>query len=161
MGSLNKVLLIGHLGADPEVRYTQSNTAVATMNLATNERYKDSNGDWQERTEWHRVIAWGRLAEVCQQYIKKGSQIYIEGSLQTRSWQDKDGQTKYTTEIKAAALQMLDSKGGSGMGGGGNAAPQRDNYTQAPSQQASQPKQLAETQIPSEFDDITDDDLPF
>lgn len=161
MGSLNKVLLIGHLGADPEVRYTQSNTAVATMNLATHERFKDSNGDWQERTEWHRVIAWGRLAEVCQQYIKKGSQIYVEGSLQTRSWQDKDGQTKYTTEIKASALQMLDSKSGSGMGSGGNTAPQRDNYTQSPSQQASQPKQLAETQIPSEFDDITDDDLPF
>lgn len=161
MGSLNKVLLIGHLGADPEVRYTQSNTAVATMNLATNERFKDSNGDWQERTEWHRVIAWGRLAEVCQQYIKKGSQIYVEGSLQTRSWQDKDGQTRYTTEIKASAIQMLDSKAGSGMGSGGNAAPQRDIYTQSPSQQASQPKHLAETQIPSEFDDITDDDLPF
>jgi single-strand DNA-binding protein len=160
MGSLNKVLLIGHLGADPEVRYTQSNTAVATMNLATNERFKDGNGDWQERTEWHRVIAWGRLAEVCQQYIKKGSQIYVEGSLQTRSWQDKDGQTKYTTEIKAAALQMLDSKGGSGMGGG-NAMPQRDNFAQTPTQNASKPKQLAETQIPSEFDDITDDDLPF
>ncbi|TNE74496.1 single-stranded DNA-binding protein [bacterium] len=160
MGSLNKVLLIGHLGADPEVRYTQSNTAVATMNLATNERFKDSNGDWQERTEWHRVIAWGRLAEVCQQFIKKGSQIYIEGSLQTRQWQDKDGQNRYTTEIKAAAIQMLDTKQGAGNDAparGNYNAPQNNNYSNQ--QQASKP--LADTQIPSEFDSITDDDLPF
>src|SRR5690606_29718527 len=109
MGNLNKVMLIGRLGADPEVRYTQSNTAVATLSLATSERYKDSNGEWQENTEWHRVIAWARLAEICQQYTRKGSQIYVEGSLQTRSWEDREGQKRYTTEIKAQVIQLLDS----------------------------------------------------
>lgn len=116
MGNLNKVMLIGRLGADPEVRYTQSNTAVATLNLATTERYKDSNGEQQESTEWHRIVAWGRLAEICQQYMKKGGQIYVEGSLQTRAWEDREGQKRYTTEVKALSIQMLDSRtdGGSG-----------------------------------------------
>lgn len=114
MGSLNKAMIIGRLGVDPEVRYTQNNTAVANMSLATSERYKDGNGEWQERTEWHRVVAWGRLAEICQQYLKKGSQVYIEGPIQTRSWEDKDGQKQYTTEIKALTLQMLDNRGDSG-----------------------------------------------
>jgi single-strand DNA-binding protein len=114
MGNLNKVMLIGRLGADPEVRYTQSNTAVATLNLATTERYKDSNGELQESTEWHRIVAWGRLAEICQQYMKKGGQIYVEGSLQTRAWEDKEGQKRYTTEVKALSIQMLDSKSSSG-----------------------------------------------
>src|SRR6056300_1113472 len=109
MSSLNKAMIIGRLGADPEVRFTQSNTAVATMNVATNERYKDSSGEMQERTEWHRVVAWGRLAEICQQYVKKGSMIYFEGPIQTREWEDKEGQKRYTTEIKALSMQMLDS----------------------------------------------------
>ena len=100
MSSLNKVMLIGRLGQDPEVRYTQSNTAVATLNLATNERYRDSNGEYQDKTEWHRVVAWGRTAEVCQQYLKKGSMIYVEGPLQTREWEDKQGQKRYTTEVE-------------------------------------------------------------
>ncbi len=104
-------MLIGYLGADPEVRYTQSNTAVATLSLATTERYKDTNGEMKENTEWHRVVAWGRLAELCQQYTRKGSQIYVEGSIQTRSWEDRDGQKRYTTEIKALAIQLLDSRG--------------------------------------------------
>src|SRR5690625_6958080 len=90
MSSLNKAMIIGRLGADPEVRYTQSNTAVATLNVATNERFKDRNGELQERTEWHRVVAWGRLAEICQEYLKKGSQVYIEGPIQTREWEDRD-----------------------------------------------------------------------
>lgn len=111
MASLNKVMIIGHLGADPDVRYSQNNTAIATLSVATNERYKDQNGDWQESTEWHRIVAFGRVAEICQEYVKKGSKIYVEGTLQTRSWEDKDGVKKYTTEIKARTLFMLDGKG--------------------------------------------------
>lgn len=118
MGNLNKAMLIGRLGSDPEVRYTQSNTAVATLSLATSERYKDANGELQESTEWHRVVAWGRLAEIVQQYAKKGSQIYVEGPIQTRAWEDRDGQKRYTTEIKAMTIQLLDSRGeGSGSPG--------------------------------------------
>ena len=110
---LNKAQIIGRLGQDPEVRYTQSNTAVATLSVATSERYKDKNGEQQEKTEWHRVVAWARLAEICQEYLKKGSLVYIEGTIQTREWEDKDGVKRYTTEIKALSMQMLDSKGGS------------------------------------------------
>jgi single-strand DNA-binding protein len=113
MASLNKVMIIGHLGADPDVRYSQNNTAIATLSVATNERYKDQNGEWQESTEWHRIVAFGRIAEVCQEYLKKGSKVYVEGSLQTRSWEDKEGVKKYTTEIKARTLFMLDGKGDS------------------------------------------------
>lgn len=114
MSSLNKAMIIGRLGQDPEVRYTQSNTAVANMSIATSERYKDSTGEWKENTEWHRVVAWGRTAEICQEYLKKGSLVYIEGPIQTRQWEDKDGQTRYTTEIKALTMTMLDSKGSNG-----------------------------------------------
>lgn len=110
MSSLNKATLIGRLGADPDVRYTQNNTAVANLSVATSERYKDGNGEYQERTEWHRVVAWGRLAEVCREYLKKGSLAYFEGPLQTRKWQDRDGQDRYTTEIKALSMQMLDTR---------------------------------------------------
>lgn len=159
MGSLNKALLIGRLGADPEVRYTQNNTAVATLNIATSERYKDNNGDWQEKTEWHRVVCWSRLAEVCQQYLKKGAQVYIEGSIQTRSWQDKDGQTKYTTEIKAGVLQMLDSRPSDGSSMNNNAG---NNAASAPQQRSNaSPKQVAESPVPSDFENFVDDDLPF
>ncbi len=117
MSSLNKAMIIGNLGADPEMRYTNNNTAVATLNIATNERYRDSNGELQERTEWHRVVAWSRLAETCQKYLRKGSKVYIEGPIQTRSWEDKDGQKRYTTEIKALQMTMLDSRD-SGQGAG-------------------------------------------
>lgn len=145
MSTLNKAMIIGRLGADPEVRYTQSNTAVATLSIATNERYKDSNGEFQESTEWHRVVAWGRLAEVCQQYLKKGSQVYIEGSIQTRQWEDREGQKRFTTEIKARTMTMLDSRGGGqGMG-------------EAPSQQSEQGSKAGVNQ---NLDDV-DDDLPF
>ncbi len=116
MGSLNKAMIIGRLGADPEVRYTQNNTALATMRVATNERYRDSNGELQEITEWHRLVAWGRLAENCQQLLKKGSMAYFEGPIQTRSWEDKDGQKQYMTEIKALTMQVLDSRTDSGSG---------------------------------------------
>lgn len=150
MSSLNKAMLIGRLGQDPEVRYTQANTAVATLSIATSERFKDSNGEAQERTEWHRVVAWGRLAEICQQYLNKGSLVYIEGPIQTRSWEDKDGQKKYTTEIKALQMTMLDSKG-SGMGGGGN----NTNQNSQAGQQSAGSVNLDES-----FDSM-DDDLPF
>ncbi len=120
MGSFNKVMLIGRLGQDPDVRYTQSNTAVANMSVATSERYKDKSGEWKEKTEWHKVVAWGRTAEVCQEYLKKGSQVYFEGPLQTNKWEDKDGNTRYTTEIKALKMQFLDSKPNNGSNTGGN-----------------------------------------
>ena len=144
MSSLNKVMLIGRLGQDPEVRYTQSNTAVATLSLATSERYKDGNGEQQERTEWHRVVAWGRLAEICQQYLNKGSLIYVEGPLQTRSWEDNQGQKRYTTEIKALQMTMLDSRGGGQQN-------QTTPMTQQNSSQQSTPMSSS-TPIDSSFD---------
>lgn len=110
MASLNKAMIIGNLGADPEVRYTQNNTAVANLSVATTERYKDRNGELQERTEWHRVVAWGRLAEICQEYLKKGSLVYFEGRIETNQWEDKEGQKRYTTEIRALEMQILDSR---------------------------------------------------
>ena len=115
--SLNKVLLIGNLGKDPELSYTPSGVAVAKFSIATGERWKDQEGNVQERTEWHNIIAWRKLAEICGQYLKKGSKVYLEGRLQTRSWDDKNTGTKrYTTEIIADDLIMLDAKGAS-MGG--------------------------------------------
>ncbi len=114
-GSVNKVILIGNLGADPEVRYTQAGSAVANLRLATSEQWRDRNtGESQERTEWHRVVFFGKLAEIVQQYLRKGSKIYVEGRLQTRKWQDQAGQDRYTTEIVADAMQMLDSRGAGG-----------------------------------------------
>lgn len=104
---VNKVILIGNLGQDPELRYTGSGTAVCNLRLATNESYKDADGNQQDKVEWHSVVAWGRLAEICGEYLKKGSQVYFEGSLQTRSYEDRDGVTRYATEIKAREMQML------------------------------------------------------
>lgn len=148
MSSLNKAMIIGRLGQDPEVRYTQSNTAVANLSVATSERYKDNMGEWKENTEWHRVVAWGRLAEICQEYLKKGSQVYIEGPIQTRKWEDKEGQTRYTTEIKALTMKMLDSKGDRG---GDADVPQKPDSSQPVS---------SSVDLNEDFDDI-DDDLPF
>ncbi|UCG13280.1 MAG: single-stranded DNA-binding protein [Deltaproteobacteria bacterium] len=110
MASLNRVLLIGNLGADPELSYTPSGTAKATMRLATHEVWTNKEGEKGERTEWHRVIAWGRLAEICGEYLAKGRQIFIEGRLQTRSWEDRDGNKRWTTEIVASGMQMLGSQ---------------------------------------------------
>lgn len=107
---LNKVMLIGRLGADPDIKYAQSGTPVANLRIATDESYTDRNGTRQERTEWHTVIAFQRTAEICQQYLHKGSLVYIEGKLQTRKWQDKQGQERYTTEIQCQRLQMLERK---------------------------------------------------
>jgi single-strand DNA-binding protein len=114
MASVNKVILIGNLGADPEVRYLPSGEAVANLRVATTDTWKDKEGNKQETTEWHRVSFFGRQAEVCGQYLKKGSQIYIEGSLRTRKWQDKEGQERYTTEIRGDRMQMLGRREGVG-----------------------------------------------
>ena len=111
--SLNKVMLIGNIGRDPEVKNLDGSNGsqkVATFTLATGEKYKDRNGELQEKTEWHNIVAWRNLADICEKYIRKGMQVYIEGRLRTRSWQDKDGNTRYTTEIMADNLQMLGKK---------------------------------------------------
>jgi len=120
--SVNKVILVGRLGQNPELRYTPSGAAVANFSLATNETWVDKSGQKQERTEWHRIVVWGKLAELCGQYLAKGRQAYVEGRLQTRQWQDKDGQTKYTTEIQAQTIQFL----GATAAGAGAGGPSRD-----------------------------------
>jgi single-strand DNA-binding protein len=110
-GTLNKVMLIGRLGADPELKYTPAGAAVLTLSLATNTSFKDNEGKNQEKTEWHRVVAWRKLAEIISQYAKKGSRIYVEGKVMTRSWTDKDGAKRYSTEIQAESIQLLDGRG--------------------------------------------------
>ena len=116
--SLNKVMLIGHLGSDPELRYTQGGQPVANFNLATNEKWT-KDGKTQEKTEWHKVVVWGKMAETCEKYLKKGRQAYIEGKLQTREWEDKDGQKRYTTEVVAMTVQFIGGESGGGKRGGG------------------------------------------
>ncbi len=118
---VNKVILVGNLGQDPELKYTGNGTAVANLRLATSDSYKDASGNLVDNTQWHNIVAWARLAEICNEYLKKGSKIYIEGSLQTRTYEDKDGNTKYFTEVKARDMVMLDSRGGGGGGSFGNA----------------------------------------
>ncbi len=114
-GNLNKVMLIGRLGRDPEVRYTKDGTAVANLRLATSEQWTDKGGEKQERTEWHTVVLWARQAEIAQQYLQKGRLVYVEGRLETRKWQDQNGQDRYSTEVRANLFQMLDrGEGGSG-----------------------------------------------
>jgi len=107
MAGVNKAILVGRLGKDPEIKYTPSGTAIANFTIATSENYKDKDGQKQERTEWHRIVAFGKLAEICGEYLAKGKQVYIEGRIQTRSWDDKDGNKKYMTEIVANIMQML------------------------------------------------------
>lgn len=153
---LNKVMLIGNLGADPETRFTQDGTCVCNLRLATTEKFKNRAGEQQERTEWHRVVLWGRLGEIANQYLTKGARVYIEGKIETRKWQDRDGNDKYTTEIRANEMKMLGggsgrSGGGESSGGGfpaqGGAAPKGDNdpFASAP-----------------DFGDVpVDDDIPF
>lgn len=153
--SVNKVILVGNLGKDPEVKYTPSGVPVAKFSLATNERYKDKSGEWQDRTEWHNIVAWQRLAEIIGEYVKKGSKIYIEGRLQTSSWEDKQsGEKKYRTEVIASDLVLL---GGRGEGGdsegrssrGASAASSFDQRTSHSDEHASHPAE------------ITDEDIPF
>lgn len=115
MAGINKAILIGRLGRDPEVRYTPSGVAVANFSMATSEEWKDrETGEKQERTEWHKIVAWRRLGEICGEYLHKGSQVYIEGRLQTRDWEDRDGNKRYTTEVVAQSMQMLGSTGKEG-----------------------------------------------
>jgi single-strand DNA-binding protein len=121
-GGVNKVILVGRLGADPDMRYTPSGQGVCEMRLATSESWNDKNGQRQERTEWHRIVVWGKRAEVCSKYLSKGRQVYVEGRIQTRSYDDKDGNKRYITEIIAADVQFLGGggrEGGAGGGGGG------------------------------------------
>jgi single-strand DNA-binding protein len=150
---VNKVILIGNLGRDPEVRYTPSGMAMANITIATSESWKDKQtGEAQERTEWHRVVMYQRLAEITGEYLRKGAKVYIEGRLQTRKWQDKTtGQDKYTTEIIADTMQMLDSKGGSSSGGNFP-----ETSTAKPATAAAAPSAMSEPNLES-----FDDDIPF
>ena len=153
---INKVILIGNLGQDPELRYTGNGTAVCNMRLATNESYKDHDGQLVEKTEWHSVVAWSRLAEICGEYLKKGSKVYFEGSLQTRSWEDRDGNTRYTTEVKAREMMMLDSRNGGDYDRGDY--DQRRSQPQRPPQRQPQPQTQPQT---ADDSFAPDDDLPF
>jgi len=121
--SVNKAILVGRLGKDPETRFTSGGQAVATFNMATDSSYKDRNGERQKRTEWHRIKAWGKLAEIVQQYLKKGSLVFIEGRIETREWQDKEGVKRYTTEIVANEMRMLGSRADGMAASAGAAAP--------------------------------------
>lgn len=114
---INKAIIVGNLGQDPEVRYTQGGDAVATFSVATSERWKDKENNQQESTEWHRIVAWRKLGEICGEYLHKGSRVYVEGKIQTRKWQDNEGNDKYTTEIVAREMKMLDRRGESSGGG--------------------------------------------
>ncbi len=136
MASLNKVMLIGNLGKDPEVRYTASGQAVASFNLATSEKFKNKNGEWEERTEWHRITLWARLAEIAGEYLSKGKTVYIEGRLQTRKWQDNSGNERYTTEIVGEKMQMLSPKGESRRGADipADASPASSGFEEPPFQ---------------------------
>jgi single-strand DNA-binding protein len=154
--SVNKVILIGNLGKDPEVKYTPQGTAVAKITLATNESYKDKGGQWQERTEWHNVVLWQRLAEIAGEYLKKGSKVYIEGRLQTRSWDDKQtNQKKYMTEVVAGTMVLL---GGRGEGGGGGGA---ESLSQGSHGSSNHFDQRAPEAEPAGTSPITDEDIPF
>jgi single-strand DNA-binding protein len=138
MRGVNKVILVGNLGRDPEIRYIKDGTPVANLRLATSESWNDPQGQRQERTEWHRIVAWGKLAEIAKEYMTKGRQIYVEGRLQTRSWDDREGNKRYTTEVRADQIVMLGTRGDSGGSKDVPAAP--------------------EPQQPFE---ATDDDVPF
>jgi single-strand DNA-binding protein len=145
MGSVNKVILVGNLGRDAELRYTPAGAAVATINMATTEVWNDKAGQRQEKTEWHRVVLWGKSAESLTEYLTKGKQIYVEGRLQTRQWDDKDGNKRYTTEIRSDKIVLLGGGGGRGASmdrGGGDSA-----SAHAPAPESSEP--------------LTDDDIPF
>ncbi|MGB1236565.1 MAG: single-stranded DNA-binding protein [Pseudomonadales bacterium] len=152
---INKVILVGNIGGDPEARYMPNGNAVTNITLATSETWKDKQtGQQQERTEWHRIVFFNRLGEIAAEYLRKGSKVYVEGSLRTRKWQDQSGQDRYTTEIVASDMQMLDSRGAGGDGGfqqGGyqQQAPQQNFQQQAP-QQAAAPQQNFQQQAPQQ-----------
>lgn len=174
---VNKVILVGNLGQDPEIRYTGNQSAVANISVATTESWTDrQTGQKNERTEWHRVVMFGRLAEIAGEYLKKGSQVYLEGKLQTRKWQDQSGQDRYTTEIVANEMQMLGGRGGGGSGFNQDYAQSASSasgggYNQGQAQQQQAPTQQAPTQQSQAgqqgnnagggFDAGFDDDIPF
>ncbi|AYQ27230.1 MULTISPECIES: single-stranded DNA-binding protein [unclassified Polaromonas] len=164
MASVNKVIVVGNLGRDPEMRTFPSGDQVANVTIATTDKWKDKqSGEMKEATEWHRVVFNGRLAEIVGQYLRKGSQVYVEGSLRTRKWTDKDGIEKFTTEIRADQMQMLGSRQGmggpGGDDGGGYEAPRQSAPARAPA--AAAPRQApAASKAASGFDDM-DDDIPF
>ena len=171
---INKVIIVGNCGQDPETRYLPSGGAVTNMSLATSEAWKDKNtGEQQERTEWHKVVFFNRLGEIAGEYLKKGSKVYIEGSLRTRKWQGQDGSDRYTTEIVASEMQMLDSRGGQEGGGGGGGYQQnrpqqnqgqqnqgQQNQGQQNQGQQQQQNQAPKQQAPQGMDSF-DDDIPF
>jgi single-strand DNA-binding protein len=174
MAGVNKAIIVGNLGRDPEVRYAPSSgTAIANFTVATSERFPGKDGSWEERTEWHRVVAFGRLAEICRDYLSKGRQVYIEGRLQTRDWEDRDGNRRYTTEIVAQTMQMLGSPGGGGGGGGGGQRGREDRGGGRPRQGSDQgqsssqgrgerrPKEEDYGPPPDDYGPGGDDDIPF
>ncbi|MEY2342162.1 single-stranded DNA-binding protein [Acidithiobacillus sp. IBUN Pt1247-S3] len=151
MAGVNKVILLGHLGREPEMRYQPSGAAIANLNLATSESFKDRDGNRQERTEWHRVVLFGRTAEIAGEYLKKGSMAYIEGRLQTRKWTDKEGQERYTTEIVADRLQLVGGRGG------GTA-----NFDDGQQESHGEPSSRTAKSAPrAPVEQFEDDDIPF
>jgi single-strand DNA-binding protein len=154
--SLNKVLLLGNIGRDPEIRYTASGKAVATFTMATSQRWRDQDGNDQERTDWHRVVAWGRLGEICGEYLSKGKQVFIEGRLQSRDWEDKDGHKRTTVEVIANDMIML---------GGGGYSQSRDSDELTAKQPAGQPRSEGEpskkTDEGTSYPPPPEDDIPF
>ena len=160
MASVNKVILVGNLGKDPEVRYMPSGDAITNITMATTDSWKDKNGEKQEKTEWHRIAFFGKLAEIAGEYLKKGSQVYVEGRLQTRKWQDKEGHDRYTTEIIADRMQMLGSRSG---GGSGNYEVQDKAPTEAgrePSGGSGGGSSKPAAKKGGDFEDF-EDDIPF
>ncbi len=147
--SVNKIILVGHLGKDPEIKTIPSGAKVASFSMATTERFKDRDGQQQEKTEWHNVVAWDRLADICAEYLHKGKQVYLEGKIQTRKWQDKDGNDRYTTEIIASQMQMLGSKAESESRPVNQPSKQKNTWEAEPNKDDSFP------------DDNMDDDIPF
>jgi single-strand DNA-binding protein len=153
---LNKVMLIGHLGRDPEMRYTSSGLAVANFSLATNETWTGKDGQRETRTEWHRIVAFGRLGEICGEYLNKGKLVYIEGRLQTRDWEDRDGNKRSTTEIVASGMQMLSNRGAPADGAG-----DADRFSGAAPERKAAPQPQVTPPGPPSVHEPTDDDIPF
>ena len=159
MASVNKVIIVGNLGRDPETRYLPSGEAVTNISVATTDTWKDkTSGEKKELTEWHRVAFFGRLAEIAGEYLKKGSQVYVEGSLRTRKWQDKEGKDRYTTEIRADNMQMLGSRAGAGEPRGGAGEPRRE--LSAPKAESAAKAEAGVKKPAGKFDDM-EDDIPF
>ena len=159
--SVNKTILVGNVGADPEVRYTQNGSAVANFSLATKERYKDKAGVQQDKTEWHRVVIWGKLAEVVGEYVKKGQLLYLEGKNVTRKWEDNNGVEKYTTEVVCNSMQMLGSKSESGSAQQTNSHRNPDGTAKTPAQMQGKAPAQTQGKASPEPDFDFDDDIPF